>query len=178
MIDAYSFVEGDIYEVKLETVQEDNSEAEVYKEKALKNLLLDVSKEGMPNREMLMGKAIEYMNLRLALGNFKHAKHYTAYTGFYIYLAVENIRKHFYPIDSKKDRQEWEDLRQKLSISRDDIQFVKDFADLVRHGSYQDVAGVDNTRILKLGANIIFKFYNYLLKHERKVQNNKSGTII
>lgn len=161
LIDAYSFIAGDTFEVRMEAIEQDN-ELKVFKEKTLAEILTDVPTKELPSTELLMSAAIEHMSLRLALNNFKNAKRYTAYTGLYIYLAIENIKKYFYSEDSNNEGKEWEGLRAKLSLTREDIDFAKTFADHVRHGKYQDVRGRDNSRILKLGAEVIYKFYKYL----------------
>ncbi len=163
LVDAYSFITGEIYEVRLEMVKHDDSE-EKYSEASLEELLGDLQIEELPQMEIFMGAAIEHMSLRLALSNFKNARRYTAYTGLFVYLAIENIKKHFYPTDLKNETLEWEGIRQKLSIKREDVDFAKTFADVVRHGKYQDVSGKDNTKILKVGAEVICKFYTFLSK--------------
>ncbi len=161
LVDAFSFISGERYDVRLEAVKEDNNEY-LFKESSLTDLLPDLQSQEIPQVEVFMGAAVEHMSLRFALSNFKKAKHYTAYTGFYIYLAIENIKKFFYPADLKNESEEWEGLRSKLSLSREDIDFAKKYADHVRHGRYQDVAGADNTKILRLGAEIIIRFYRHL----------------
>ena len=165
LVDAYSFIAGDIYEVKLEAVKhEKTDEFEAYKDATLEELFSHIPSHEMPRIELLMSAAVEHMSLRLALSNFKNAKRYTAYTGLYIYLAIENVKKYFYPVDLKKEGKEWEGLRAKLSLTRADIDFAREFADHVRHGRYQDVKGVDNTKMLRLGADVILKFYKHLSK--------------
>ena len=162
LVDAYSFLSGDSYEVRMEAIKREDK-IDVFKGREFREFLPNLTDDELPKVEFLMSFAVEHMSLRFALSNFKNAKHYTAYTGLYIYLVVENIKKYFYPIDLKNEGKEWLGLRQKLSLSREDIDFVKTFADHVRHGKYQDISGKDNTKILTLGAGIIYKFYKYLL---------------
>lgn len=161
LVDAYSFITGDVYEVRLEVVKTNNQEKK-YKEASLEELLKDLHIEEYPKTELVMSAAVEHMSFRFALSNFKNARRYTAYTGLFVYLAIENIKKYFYPTDLKNESQEWEGLRKKLELKREDIDFAKSFADPVRHGKYQDVSGKDNTKILKIGVEIIYKFYLYL----------------
>lgn len=165
LVDAYSFISGEPYEVRLDVIKE-NGLAEVFRDSRLDEILIHIPSNEMPSTELLMSAAIEHMSLRLALSNFRNARRYTAYTGLYIYLAVENVKKYFYPEDLNNEGKEWEGLRKKLSLTRDEIDFAKGFADHVRHGKYQDVAGRDNSRILKLGAEVIFKFFKYLTSNK------------
>jgi len=167
LVDAYSFINGETYEVRLEAVEQ-NGETKVYKEMTLEELSTEIPVNELPKTDLLMAAALEFMNLRLALSNFKKAKRYTAYTGLYIYLAIENIKKYFYPEDLNNEGQEWEGLRKNLSLAREDIDFAKGFADLVRHGKYQDVKGTENTRMITLGAEVIVKFYKHLSNQKVK----------
>ena len=120
LVDAYSFLSGDNYEVKMEAIIRDGK-LEVFKEREFGEFLPSLADDELPKTEFLMSFAVEHMSLRFALSNFKNAKHYTAYTGLYIYLVVENVKKYFYPADLKNESEEWRGLRQKLSLKRENF---------------------------------------------------------
>lgn len=161
-IDAYTFIHGGTYEIKLEHQLEDGVKIP-FVEPTFKDLLPNTVS---PNITYLMAQGVHCMSMRFALSNFKNARRYTSYTGFFIYLAIENIKKNLVKDEKISELKQWEILRNTLSLERADIDFAKQYADNVRHGKYSDVSGKDNTAMLCLGAKAISAFHHFLLSQD------------
>ena len=110
------------------------------------------------------------MFLRRAFNDLSSSIESPIDTGFYCYRAIETIKQYFgTTVVYKDDRKIWEKMRNDLGIERSDIDYVKHFADITRHGAYTNlnlsilsVSGIDRDKMLKIAWHIIFSFMEYI----------------
>lgn len=71
-------------------------------------------------------------------------------TGFYCYRAIEALQKHAAQQGQvgPSEKARWENFRSTGGLDRDDIQFIKDRADPVRHGGYVGLSAAERSQVL------------------------------
>jgi hypothetical protein len=103
--------------------------------------------------------------LQQSLSDMTRAMQSAVDTGFYCYRALESIRHYFKnTYELQKDGASWEKLRTELNFSREDIGYIKRFADAVRHGdakNFQSVTSEERTKILQTSASVICRYVLY-----------------
>lgn len=101
--------------------------------------------------------------LRRALADLSLAIKSPSDTGFYCFRAIESIKQYFSKVKSiSKDKAAWEMTRNELDVDRVDIDFVKNFADPVRHGDILNLSGQERDQIFVKTWSIIYKYIEYL----------------
>lgn len=100
--------------------------------------------------------------LQLCLSDLREAIRSTRDTGFFCYRAVESLRQHFVIEKGiKKDGVSWEKLRCELGVEREIIDFIKEFADPVRHGYIIEIPPSERADILSKTWDVVDKFIEY-----------------
>ena len=99
--------------------------------------------------------------LLYALSNFRKALKYGEDRGFFCYRCVESMNQHFSQITGS-EKKGWELLRSELLVDRPVIDFVKDFADVVRHGGIKSYSDEENNEILECTVKILDTFILYI----------------
>lgn len=104
--------------------------------------------------------------LRLAMADFHMALDAAHETGFYCYRAIESIRQDFHS-EERSTAQSWQVMRNTLNIDRDDITYIKQFADPRRHGDFRDISGQSRVEMLLLTRDMVLKFIDHLEENDR-----------
>ncbi|PKL57789.1 MAG: hypothetical protein CVV34_05690 [Methanomicrobiales archaeon HGW-Methanomicrobiales-5] len=100
--------------------------------------------------------------IRRCLSDLREAVRVPKDTGFFCYRALETLRKFFIKENElKSDKESWEFLRSELEVDRSTTDFVKQFADPVRHGETKYITGYERDQILKNTWEIVDKFLVY-----------------
>jgi len=100
--------------------------------------------------------------LRLCLNDLREAIRSPKDMGFFCYRGIESLKQYF-QIEKEipNDKRAWEVLRSELSIEKKDIDFIKGFADHVRHGGLQEIYPDDGSKILTTTWGIVDNFIEY-----------------
>lgn len=102
--------------------------------------------------------------LRRCLSDIREAIRMPKDTGFFCYRAIETIKQFFFKqIGTKNESESWEELRQALKIERSQIDFIKSFADPIRHGHTKYISAEDRLRVLTITWDIMDRFIEYAL---------------
>lgn len=103
--------------------------------------------------------------LQQSLSDMTRAMQSAIDTGFYCYRALESLRHYFKSAyNLQKDGASWEKLRAELNFSREAIDYIKQFADAVRHGDAKGIPSVtsqERTQILQTTASVICRYVLY-----------------
>ena len=100
--------------------------------------------------------------LRRCFGDIREAIRVPKDTGFFCYRAIETIRQYFLKEkNSRSERESWEQLREDLKIQRSQIDFVKSFADPIRHGDVKYISAEERSKVLTDTWDIIDRFVIY-----------------
>ena len=105
--------------------------------------------------------------LRRIIRNLSQAVRAPEEAGFYSYLTIEGVRQS-YVKEGEKDEgsvknKSWEDMRKTLSIEKSDIDYVKKFADVQRHGGTTNgIKGEELQKILTIAWSIVDKYILYV----------------
>jgi hypothetical protein len=105
--------------------------------------------------------------LRLSLSDLREAIRNPKDTGFFCYRSIECLRQYFVDVNNlnnqkDKDRQKsWKIMRGELSIDRQKINFVKEYADPVRHGGKKPYSSAEGKKMLETTWEIIDKYVIY-----------------
>lgn len=101
--------------------------------------------------------------IRRCFNDLRQAHRSVGDAGFFCYRAIESILCYFMDIAQNADKKDaWEKLREQLQVEKSDIDYVKKFADPVRHGRGKYVTGEDYEEILKISRVVIDKFLVFL----------------
>jgi hypothetical protein len=100
--------------------------------------------------------------LQRCLANLREAIRVPIDTGFFCYRGVEALRQFFLrERDARDDDASWEALRTELSVDRSDIDFIKRFADSIRHGASGAITDAERAQVFVLTWNIVNSFVRY-----------------
>jgi len=89
--------------------------------------------------------------LRRCLADLREAIRSPKDTGFFCYRGIESLRQYFLKESgAKNDGESWIKLRDKLNIDREHIEYIKQYADPVRHGDAIFVSDEDRGKILTI----------------------------
>jgi hypothetical protein len=100
--------------------------------------------------------------LQRCLADLREAIRAPKDTGFFCYRAIESLRQFFVREKAvKDDKASWEILRSELGVDKADIDFVKDFADPVRHGDSAVISDAQRAKTFQLTWGVVNKFINY-----------------
>lgn len=101
-------------------------------------------------------------NLQRCLADLREAIRSPKDTGFFCYRAIESLRDYFTGAKHlSTDRQSWEILRDELGIERQDIDYIKRFADPLRHGSTKSMNDSERAQILRITWTVVDKYIAY-----------------
>jgi hypothetical protein len=119
--------------------------------------------EGAEQREfetlnLLLPHALSAAAVRLALADLRRAIGEPSDTVFHCDRAVESIRQEYtVQADGKKRDESWNRLRQALSMSREELDWLKSPAERRRHGESVDVSNEIRQRAIKIAREVIYK---------------------
>ena len=120
--------------------------------------------EGAEQREhetlnMLLPHALSAAAVRLAIADLRRAISEPSDTVFHCYRAVESIRQEYtVQANDKKHRDEsWNRLRETLTIPRDNLDWLRDFAERRRHGEQVDVSHEIRGRAIRIAREVVYK---------------------
>jgi hypothetical protein len=104
--------------------------------------------------------------LRLCLSDLREAIRKPKDTGFFCYRSIECLRQYFIDVnnlqnDKDKDGKSWKILRDELDIERKKIDFIKEYADPVRHGGKKYYTATEGKKMLDTTWEIIDKYIVY-----------------
>jgi len=110
--------------------------------------------------------------LRLCLSDLREAIRTPKDTGFFCYRSIECLRQYFV-YANKLDGNDsgiksWDLLRNELGIERENIDFVKTYADPVRHGGQTIFSGGERMKMFTITWDIIDKFVVYACNGYKK----------
>ncbi len=117
--------------------------------------------------------------LRLSLSDLREAIRNPKDSGFFCYRSIECLRQYF--VDHKvtnnieKDKKSWIIFRDELNIEKDDILFIKEFADPVRHGGKKPYSADDGKKMFEITWKVID---NYIIYACNGYQNELVSDII
>jgi hypothetical protein len=94
------------------------------------------------------------------LADFRRAIKYPAMTASFCFRAIDTMRaSYFEDLNTQNGRKRridsWEKLRRELSIERNKIQKMEDFAVPNRHGTYPEIHYADREEIMNVTRTII-----------------------
>jgi hypothetical protein len=101
---------------------------------------------------------------QIVLQEFREAMGFAIGTGFHCYRAIEAMMQSIRTSDTEKEATAWDRLRQHLSLDRAAIDFVKDRADLPRHGRPSSILDTDRAMVFKITDEIVRRYLHYLSK--------------
>lgn len=97
--------------------------------------------------------------LRLCLGDLREAIRKGKDVGFYCYRAIESLRMFFFKENNCNNKDEsWIELRESLDVDRTDIDYIKKYGDITRHGDTKYISGEEYSKILNTTWEIVDKF--------------------
>jgi hypothetical protein len=105
--------------------------------------------------------------LRLCLSDLREAIRTPKDTGFFCYRSIECLRQYFVDINKlnnqkDKDRKKsWDIFKGELDIERLNIDFIKEYADPVRHGGKKSYSAAEGKKMLEITWEIIDKYIAY-----------------
>jgi len=100
--------------------------------------------------------------LRRCLGDIREAIRLPKDTGFFCYRAIETIRQFFvHEKGFTSDKESWEQLRELLKIERTFIEYIKQFADSIRHGDVKYISAEQRSKVLTDTWDIVDRFIAY-----------------
>ncbi|NJR62942.1 MAG: hypothetical protein HC769_31650 [Cyanobacteria bacterium CRU_2_1] len=102
-----------------------------------------------------------------ALADVKRAARSFHDSGFYCYRAIESVMQFFKVFDEEQplsDNKSWEKMRDTLAVSKDEILYVKEKADPLRHGKPGDMKEEERSQLIKITVSILDKFCRFLVK--------------
>jgi len=98
--------------------------------------------------------------LRLCLSDLREAIRCPKDIGFFCYRAIESLKRYF--VDTlnleNDEKKAWETFRSTLDIDRQKIEFIKQFADPVRHGGRKPFKAEEGKKILDYTWEIVDKY--------------------
>ncbi len=100
--------------------------------------------------------------LQRCFGDYREAIRTIKDTGFFCYRSIESLRQYFvYQNNNCSDKDSWNILRTTLNIDRTEIDYIKSFADIVRHGGAKFISEEERINIIKTTKRIILSFIIY-----------------
>lgn len=101
-----------------------------------------------------------------ALGDFRHAIAEPWDTGFYCYRAVEMVMRHWLELDGQSKDQAWSAMRAALHVSRSELEPLRPWANLQRHGARRTITSEDHTALLRITRAVLESMCRHLLGTE------------
>lgn len=112
------------------------------------------------------------LSLRRCLNDLRTALRELSDSPFYCYRAIETIKNDIgNRFEKTKDENQWEVTREKLSVSRADIEFIKKLADPLRHGRAIKFEGAEWRKIVLIAWDVTDAYMRFL----RNVAKGEEG---
>jgi hypothetical protein len=105
-----------------------------------------------------------FSDMREAIRNSKDA-------GFFCYRAIESLTKFFatkHELDKTKKKETWEKFRETLDIERDQIDFIQNFSEPVRHGDSKYISPEDMKKIYDYTWEMVDKYVVFAVNGYKK----------
>lgn len=99
--------------------------------------------------------------LRRCLNDLRLAIRTPKDSAFYCYRAIECLTHYFLNNGASKKSDAWEMFRDKLSISKDQIMYIKNAADPIRHGNPLEEQTADRRKVMTDTWDITMKFIKF-----------------
>ena len=112
----------------------------------------------------LLQTVMSELAAQVVLQEFREAMGFAIGTGFHCYRAIEAMMQSIRTSDIEKETTAWDRLRQHLCVNRGAIDFVKDHADLSRHGRPSSISEADRAKVFNITDEIIRRYLHYLSK--------------
>jgi hypothetical protein len=112
--------------------------------------------------------------LRLCLSDLREAIRNPKDTGFFCYRSIECVKQYFvdaYKLNNQDDKdrkKSWDIFRGELDIEREKIDFIKEYADPVRHGGKKSYSAAEGKKMLEITWEIIDKYIVYACNGYKK----------
>lgn len=107
--------------------------------------------------------------LKLCMTDFRRAMQGPVDAGFFCYRAIESIRQYF--LEGDDHNRSWEKLREELRVEKNDLMFVKEFADPRRHGDTIEISDEDRAEVYKITWEAIDNFIDHIRENEEVLHN-------
>ena len=101
---------------------------------------------------------------QIVLQEFREAMGFAIGTGSHCYRGIEAMMQSIRTGDAEKEATSSDRLRQCLCLDRGAIDFVKDHADLPRHGRPSSISDNDRAKVFKITDEIVRRYLHYLVK--------------
>lgn len=161
VIDSLGFLIGCGYDVEIiQGIDNKNDGHSVFgvEENYLKELNFI---EEIPTIELIKITNSEFgIFLKRCFGDLRLAIRSSKDSPFYCYRAIECLM-HYFKSDDLSKKQAWEKFRNQLEVSLDDIMYIKDSSDPLRHGNPKEMSNYDREILLTSTWNIVFKFIKF-----------------
>lgn len=164
VIDTFSFITGSAYSVEITSVLTPDDTMGIYQEGyEIDNNEIPINEQEDIFREMIGLFAGEGgIFLRLCLADFRRSMQAPVDTGFLCFRSVETIRQYFRYAHDLNKKQSWKRLREELDLTREEINFVQEFADPRRHGELVWMREQDRMEVVNFTWMVIDRFRKYL----------------
>ncbi len=120
--------------------------------------------EGAEQREratlnVLLPHALSAAAVRLAVADLRRAINEPSDTVFHCYRAVESIRQEYttQTLDRRHRDESWDRLREALATTREDLDWLKGFAERRRHGHPVDQSHETRERAIKIARDVVYR---------------------
>jgi hypothetical protein len=101
-------------------------------------------------------------HLQRCLADLREAIRSPKDTGFFCYRGIESLRQFFVlELGVKGDKESWETLRKALGIDRAPIDYVKEFADPVRHGKSKPISDAERAEVFRRTWEVVGRFIEF-----------------
>lgn len=109
--------------------------------------------------------------IRRAFSDLREALRVAKDTGFFCYRAIESFKQYFTNEFNIPEKDAWVKLRETLDVHKDEIMFIKSFADSTRHGGNVYISGENREKILEKTWHITGKFIHYAIKLKNNTES-------
>lgn len=97
--------------------------------------------------------------LKRCMADFRRSLRNPEDSGFFCYRAVESLRHYF--ADDTDDDPGWETMRSQLDVAREDLMFIKQFADPRRHGTTAPITDDERAEVYSITWKVIDSYISH-----------------
>ena len=108
-------------------------------------------------------------HLRLCMGDLREAIRNPKDRGFFCYRAIESLMQYFVKNGLDRDKT-WQIFRENVGVNKDQIDFIKKFADPVRHGTSIYISPENGKKILDHTWEIVDKYILFAANGYKKIK--------
>jgi hypothetical protein len=110
-------------------------------------------------------------HLQRCLADLREAIRSPKDTGFFCYRAIEALRQFFViETNSATDKESWDAFRTTLQVDRASIDYIKTFADPVRHGAGRAISDGERAEVFKKTWSIVGRFIEFAKRGYRALE--------